>query len=185
VPDQVAEEMAAELAADLAEAEAEGASAEDVLGSAATDPRSFAAAWAAGRDVIGRPAPSAHRLSLIAATVAVLALVAIVGAVLLINASTPGRDLLVPRSPLSSLVSGPDARIRLVPPAASAERKLVTGSVWVSRDAVAAFVENTSSSSSGHRTIGAVLSIVSLAGIALLAIASLWLARGRRSRSLG
>jgi hypothetical protein len=53
VPDAVANEMAADLEADLAEAEAEGASAEDVLGSAVFDARSFAASWAAERGVIG------------------------------------------------------------------------------------------------------------------------------------
>ena len=49
VPDPAANEMAAELAADLQEAEAEGVSAEDLLGSGAFDPRSFATAWAAVR----------------------------------------------------------------------------------------------------------------------------------------
>jgi hypothetical protein len=43
--------MAADLEADLKEAEAEGASAEEVLGSGAFDPRSFAASWAAERGV--------------------------------------------------------------------------------------------------------------------------------------
>jgi hypothetical protein len=51
VPDPVANEMAADLEADLKEAEAEGASAEEVLGSGAFDPRSFAASWAAERGV--------------------------------------------------------------------------------------------------------------------------------------
>jgi hypothetical protein len=52
VADALAEEMAAELAADLTEAEAEGVSAEEFLGSS---PRSFAASWAAERGII--PAP--------------------------------------------------------------------------------------------------------------------------------
>lgn len=43
VPAPVANEMAADLAADLEEAEAEGVSAEEVLGRSAFDPRSFAA----------------------------------------------------------------------------------------------------------------------------------------------
>ena len=55
VPDAVANEMAADLEADLKEAEAEGASPEDVLGTAVFDPRAFAASWAAERGVI--PAP--------------------------------------------------------------------------------------------------------------------------------
>jgi hypothetical protein len=53
VPDAVADEMAADLTADLGEAAAEGVSAEEVLGSGARDPRSFAASWAAERGVIG------------------------------------------------------------------------------------------------------------------------------------
>jgi hypothetical protein len=59
VPDPIANEMAADLAADLAEAEAEGASAEQVLGSGAFDARAFAASWATERGIIG-PAPVVH-----------------------------------------------------------------------------------------------------------------------------
>jgi hypothetical protein len=54
----------------------------------------------------------------------------------------------------------------------------------VSRDDVGAveiLMRDTSGSSGDTRTVGAVLSTVSLVGIVLLA--SLWLARGRRSRS--
>ena len=52
VPDSLAEEMAADLASDLGEAEADGVSAEELLGS---DPRSFAASLAAERGIL--PAP--------------------------------------------------------------------------------------------------------------------------------
>ncbi len=52
VPDPLAEEMATDLASDLREAEAEGVSAEELLGSIAFDPRSFAASWAAERGII-------------------------------------------------------------------------------------------------------------------------------------
>ena len=52
VPDPIANEMAADLQADLDEAEAEGASAEAVLGTAAFDARSFAASWAAERGFV-------------------------------------------------------------------------------------------------------------------------------------
>jgi hypothetical protein len=181
VPDSVADEMAADLAADLAEAEAEGASAEDVLGPGALEPRSFAAAWAAERAVIG--GPSGHR-SPIPAAFAVLALVAIVGAVLLIRASAPGRqDLLVPASELLSRTSGPEASVILSAPLA--EKRLASGSVWVSTYDVRSLALDTRDSSSETRTIGAALSIVSLAAIVLLAIASLWLARGPRSRPSG
>lgn len=53
VPDAIANEMAAELTADLAEAEAEGVSPEEVVGNDLFDPRSFAAAWAEARGVVG------------------------------------------------------------------------------------------------------------------------------------
>lgn len=84
VPDSVANEMAADLQADLDEAEAEGASAESVLGRGAFDPRSFAASWAVERGVIGpQPAVSANRPSLLGsrlfAGVAGSALVAVIG----------------------------------------------------------------------------------------------------------
>ena len=49
VPDTLAEEMGADLASDLAEAENDGVSTEELLGS---DPRSFAASLAAERGVI-------------------------------------------------------------------------------------------------------------------------------------
>jgi hypothetical protein len=81
VADSVANEMAADLQADLEEAEAEGASIEDVLGSSAFDPRSFAAAWAAERGVIGpstTAAKPARRLIVLGTIVA--AAVAVIGA---------------------------------------------------------------------------------------------------------
>jgi hypothetical protein len=55
VADPLADEMASDLATDLGEAEAEGVSAEELLGSSVFDPRSFAASWAAARGVIPEP----------------------------------------------------------------------------------------------------------------------------------
>ena len=55
VADPLAEEMAADLASDLDEAEAEGVSAAEYLGTSASDPRSFAASWASERGIV--PAP--------------------------------------------------------------------------------------------------------------------------------
>lgn len=52
VPEVVSNEMAADLDADLAEAEAEGASAEQVLGNGIFDAKSFAASWATARGVV-------------------------------------------------------------------------------------------------------------------------------------
>jgi hypothetical protein len=54
VPEAVSNEMAADLSSDLAEAEAEGASPEEVLGNGIFDARSFAAAWATARGVARR-----------------------------------------------------------------------------------------------------------------------------------
>jgi hypothetical protein len=56
VPEAVSNEMAADLEADLAEAEAEGASPEEVLGNGVFDARSFAASWAAARGIVN-PSP--------------------------------------------------------------------------------------------------------------------------------
>ena len=55
VADPLAEEMAADLTSDLDEAEAEGVSAAEYLGSSASDPRSFAASWASERGIIPTP----------------------------------------------------------------------------------------------------------------------------------
>ena len=55
VPDPLAEEMAADLTSDLEEAEADGISAQELLGSSAFDPRSFARSWAAERGIIPEP----------------------------------------------------------------------------------------------------------------------------------
>jgi hypothetical protein len=88
VPDAVANEMAADLEADLAEAEADGASPEEVLGNGVFDPRSFAASWAAERGVIP-PASSTGRQAkrpLVLAAIAALAVVAVTGAALAIFA---------------------------------------------------------------------------------------------------
>ena len=90
VADAVANEMAADLTADLQEAEADGASAEEVLGSGAFDPRAFAASWAAERGVIQARASSApsgvEQSSKRALVLAAIALVVIVGAGLVLSA---------------------------------------------------------------------------------------------------
>jgi hypothetical protein len=89
VPDQIANEMAADLAADLEEAESEGASAEELLGSAAADPRSFAESWAAERGLIPPPRLTARlrRRSLVLTAIAALTVIAGIGAALVVFAS--------------------------------------------------------------------------------------------------
>jgi hypothetical protein len=94
VPSPVIDDMAGELATDIEEAEAEGASAEDVLGAGA-HPREFATAWAAERGVIERSLPGARGSawrSLTSAVIAALAVIAIAGAVLVIFVSPAGSD---------------------------------------------------------------------------------------------
>jgi hypothetical protein len=98
VPDELSEEMAADLASDLSEAEADGISAEELLG---RDPRSFAASVAAERAIIPAP-PSpgkARRRPLLLATfTAVAALVLIFAALSLATGQ--------PRAALTTTVSG-------------------------------------------------------------------------------
>jgi len=88
VPDPLAEEMAADLASDLGEAEADGVSAEEFLGSSVFDPRSFAASWAAERGIVPVPAGRGNAgprpLALVAFT-AVAAIALIVAALLLLT----------------------------------------------------------------------------------------------------
>jgi hypothetical protein len=88
VPDPLADEMAADLASDLGEAEAEGVSAEELLGSSAFDPRAFAASWASERGVV--PAPPAPRRRrrrplVLTAFTALAALMLVVAALLLLS----------------------------------------------------------------------------------------------------
>ena len=86
VSDPVAEEMATELASDLSEAEAEGVSAEELLGSSFFDPRSFAATWAAERGIIpaaSDPAARRRRPFVLVAFTAIAAITLVVAALLL------------------------------------------------------------------------------------------------------
>ena len=115
VPDPVANEMAADLTADLEEAEAEGASPEDVLGNSAFDPRRFAAAWATARGVTGHPAPDPSRWPAPWAVVATLllgALIAGAGLALVVGSSSSsvaiaGRPIVAVPGPLRLFAPGP------------------------------------------------------------------------------
>ena len=91
VPDPLAEEMAADLASDLAEAEADGVSAEEFLGSTVFDPRSFAASWAAERGVIPEPTSrgNARRRPLALMAFTVVAVLATSVAALLLLTGNP------------------------------------------------------------------------------------------------
>jgi hypothetical protein len=97
VSDPLAEEMATDLASDLDEANADGVSAEELLGSSAFDPVSFAASWAAERGVIP-PKPAAHcqsflrrplTLGAFAALVFVVLFLAVLAGTVLITRAAP------------------------------------------------------------------------------------------------
>ena len=91
VPDPLAEEMATDLASDLREAEAEGVSAEEFLGSSAFDPRSFAASWAAERGIIPEPRSrgNARRRPLVLVAFTALAAIMLIVAALLLLTGEP------------------------------------------------------------------------------------------------
>jgi hypothetical protein len=148
--------MAADLAADLEEAEAEGISAEEVLGSDAFDPRSFAASWATERG-LSRRSPARERFqrrSFILAAIAVLVAIAVSGAALAILASPSGP------------ATAPVVRaFRPTPAPLPVPQDVHAGVPGVD-----------------PRAIGLVLLIVGLAGIFLVTLFWLWLGPGQRSR---
>jgi hypothetical protein len=111
VPEIEANEMAADLEADLADAQADGASPEEVLGNGYFDAKSFAASWAIARGVVS-VAPVDRGTIRIRSLV--LALGALVGAVV----AVVGLLILVrPRSGSQAIAAAPFGRrvIRPVP----------------------------------------------------------------------
>ena len=105
----VADEMAAELTADLEE----GASPEEVLGSDAADPASFAAAWASERGVI--PRRRRNPRVIVPVVAATLALATLAGAVLMLTSSAPGKALLGAMPGPVDAPQGFRVRVRVVP----------------------------------------------------------------------
>ncbi len=100
VPDPLAEEMATDLTSDLAEAEAEGVSPEEFLGSSVFDPRSFAASWAAERGIIPVPPgrPNARRRPLVLVAFTALAAIALIVAALLLLTGNPKVSVVTSRT---------------------------------------------------------------------------------------
>jgi len=183
VPDSVADEMAADLAADLGEAEAEGVSAAEVLGSGASDARSFAAAWAAERGVVPS-APVRRRLldqPLRLAAVLVLIAIAVVGAALAIFA-TPNSSVVEAFPPgaggLPFVVELPSPiATRVVLPATVTPSDLPVavspdGRIWLTtvRNPLA---PGDDSGVDAH-TIGSILLAVGMAGIIVVMLALYW-----------
>ena len=97
VPDPLAQEMAADLTSDLAEAEAEGVSADELLGRSVFDPRSFAASWAGERGIIPQPPRRANgrRRPLFLVGFTVLAAIAVIVAALLLLTGEPKTSVAV------------------------------------------------------------------------------------------
>jgi hypothetical protein len=188
VPDSVADEMAADLAADLKEAEAEGALVEEVLGSGATDARSFAASWAAERAVIPPPRLTARlsRTALVLSAVAALTLVTAVGAVLVIFASPDASasetairvpaELRGPRAPAALPV------VHEAPsPAYTAARTPV--GVWIQHDGRGVLLAQTGGSGVEINKVGSILLIVGLVGVVPSLLLLFWSSRARRDYS--
>jgi hypothetical protein len=184
VPDSVADEMASDLAADLKEAEAEGASVEEVLGSGATDPRAFAASWAAERGVIPPPRSTARlsRRALMLAAVVALTAVTAIGAALVIFASPDASasetairvpaELRGPRAPAGWPVS------REAPsPAYTAARTPV--GVWVQHDGRGVLLAQTDRSGVEINKVGSILLIVGIVGIIPAMLFLFWMSRTR------
>jgi len=116
VADQLAEEMAADLNSDLKEAEADGVSAEELLGSSVFDPRSFAASWAAERGIIPVP-PSqgnARRRPFVLVAFTALAAFMLTVAVLLLVSGQPKVTLVASRAARPSVPAPPATT--LLPP---------------------------------------------------------------------
>ena len=190
VPDPVANEMAAELEADLAEAEAEGVSAEEVLGAGAVDPPAFAAAWAAERGVVERTSPNGHgppRRARLAAAIGALVLMAVSGGVLVVPGDEGGSGAEVySRSNVAAL--SPDGRQAVVwiaaPPPGDLSIAVDAPSLPIMLPAPAPRIVAVDINDSGGdtRTVGWVLLAVGLAGVVQLTMFWLWAGAVPRSR---
>lgn len=132
VPDPLAEEMAAELASDLGEAEAEGVSAEEYLGSGASDPRSFAASWATERGIIPEPPRlgRARRKPLVLVAFTALAAIALIVAALLLATGEPKVALRTARTtPLH--VPTPPGAVPSLPPGHQVQASAAAPIEWI------------------------------------------------------
>ena len=187
VPDAVANEMAADLDADLEEAEAEGASPEDVLGSSAFDPRSFAASWAAERGVVG-PVPigleRAPVRSRAVVALALSALVAAAGIALALTATPGGSTRLALARPSGVTFIGPFgiARAKILRLGRGAGKPVLPRLRirTVAPPPARPFVVNVSPRGADLRTIGVILLIVGIGGLVVtLVYWPPWAGRGR------
>jgi hypothetical protein len=178
IPDAIANEMAAELTADLEEAESDGASAEELLGSGVFDARTFAASWAEERGLIHAMPTSGGLVGRTAVLVAIglLLVTAAVGATLVI-AGRPGSTSvrLAGPAPRAALIR-PAKRPRLVPVPRGFRPRLsivVPPRFEMPRGFVVGISRN------GTSTVGWVLLFVGIGGAAIVSL-SAWFASRRR-----
>lgn len=175
--------MAADLEADLNEAEAEGLSVQEVLGSAATDPRSFAASWAGERGLIPPPPLIAglRRRSVVPAAIAALTVLTAVGAALVMfaspEASTPVTAIRVPPEFASPRAPAPIASLRVSPPPEFASPR-PPAAVWIQSDGRGVLLTQPNSAGVEIHKVGSILLIVGIFGIASILFA-FWLSRAR------
>jgi hypothetical protein len=209
VPDPVANEMAADLAADLQEAEAEGVSAEEVLGSGAFDPRGFAASWATERGVIqpqpvqgvSQPQPvqvadrPPGRWRMVVA-IAVFAAITVIGAALVTSRSGTSERVAVASAvgPLGRIgvipsfgipyppgAVGPHSRVRVQPRGAVGGR--ITAVPQPSFGGTQPFAVQLNGPSVALRAIGLILLLIGIGGLILSTLfLRPWARTGRWSR---
>lgn len=130
VPESIAEEMAADLASDIREAEADGVSVEELLGSSASDPRAFAASWATERGLVKmRRGPGngrRGRLALVAFTG--IAAIALIVAALLLATGEPKVALVTSGAAPAHL---PGSNASFVPPPSRVQASAAVPIEWI------------------------------------------------------
>lgn len=131
VPDSIAEEMAADLASDIREAESDGVSVEELIGSSASDPRAFAASWATERGIVpvrsGRANNRRGRLAHMAFT-GVAATALIVAALLLATGEPKVALVTSPKPPPARLLG---ATASFVPPPTRVQASAAAPIEWM------------------------------------------------------
>lgn len=182
VPDSVASEMAAELESDLEEAKADGISAEEMLGDDASDPRTFASAWAAERGVVQRTRAGQWlpRRARMVAAIGLFAVIAVIGGVLVVAASPSGNTPLAITAVPGPAAVSPDGRTiaylrpplvrRAAPSPGTLEVRVVPATRIVAVDIDDSGVD--------IRMLGWVLLAVGLAGVVPMTVLSPWVGAG-------
>lgn len=128
VPDPIAEEMATDLASDIRDAEADGVSAEELLGSSTSDPRAFAASWATERGIVPvRPGRSdSRRGRIVLGAFTVVSAAALIIAALLLATGEPKVALVTARTTPPRLLGA-----SFVPPPSQVQASAAAPIEWI------------------------------------------------------